>query len=474
LFGGVAGIIAALWATAAFVALAPPGVPRIDEVAMDGRILAFGLGITFLSALIFGLAPASRVRAFNLTETLKDGRSDTGDRRSSRLRQLLVVTELALALALVLSAGLLLRSFGTLVAWNPGFDYHQVLTFQIYPPQSRYPDGASVVAFYRDAKDQLEGLPGVTSVGTASAGPLFGGDDGTVPFQIQGRPPVPIQEAPRARWYDVGPGYFPTLGLPIVQGRNLTEADALGQTPAILVNEAFAQREWPDGGSPVGARLHIPDWDMDATVVGVVPTMKPLQPDAMPEPQFYISNRQRPRWASYFLLRVDGDPTALAPAVRQLVSGLGPDIEAYRLATLEDNLADRLVGPRFNLLLVAIFALVALLLGATGVYGVIAYAVALRTREIGIRMALGAGRREVLMGVVVDGLKLVGAGLLAGAVVAVIFTRLLQGVLVGVQATDPVALIGTVLVLAAAGAAASLFPALRAARTDPVEAIRAE
>lgn len=473
LFGGLAGIIAALWATAAFVALAPPGVPRIDEVTVDGRVLAFGVGITFLSALIFGLAPASRVRAFNLTETLKDSRSGTGDRRTSRLRQLLVVTELALALALVLSAGLLLRSFGTLVAWDPGFDYHQVLTFQVYPPQTRYPDDHTLVAFYRDMKEQLEGLPGVTSVGTASAGPLFGGDDGTLGFQIEGRSPVPVQEAPRARWYDVGPGYFTTLGVPVVQGRNLTEADALGSTPAVLINEAFARREWPDS-SPIGSRLHIQGWDIDATVVGVVATTRPLQPDEAPEAELYISNRQRPRWASYFILRVDGDPTALAPAVRELVSGLDPDIDAVRLATLEDNLADRLVGPRFNLLLVAIFAFVALLLGATGVYGVIAYSVALRTREIGIRMALGAARKTVLAGVVVDGLKLVGAGLLAGAIVAAIFTRLLRGVIVGVQPTDPVALIGTILVLAAAGVAAALIPALRASRTDPVEAIRAE
>ena len=472
LLGGMAGVVAAVWLTDAFVALAPPGVPRIDEVGIDGRVLAFGLGITFLSALIFGLAPATRVRS-NLTETLKDGRSGTGDRRSARLRQALVVTELALALALVLSAGLLLRSFGTLVAWDPGFEIEELATFQLFPPNTRYPDDEALIGFYRDAGERLAAIPGVESVGSASAGPLFGGSDGTVPFQVAGRPAVPLQDAPRARWYDVGAGYFPTLGVPILEGRNLAETDDLGSTPVVVINQALALRLWPDA-SPVGARLRIPDMEMEATVVGVVPSFRPFNPDEPPAPALYLSNRQMVRGATHFVLRTDGDPANVFPAVRQVVAGLDPEVEAVRLAPMESSLGRQLVGPRFNMLLVGLFALVALVLGATGVYGVIAYAVALRTREIGIRMALGADRRAVLRSVLGDGLRLVALGLAAGVVAAWVFTGLLRGVIVGVEATDPVAVLGTVLVLGATGLTAALVPALRAARTDPVEAMRAE
>lgn len=471
--GGAVGVLAAVWAADAFVALAPPGVPRIDEVGIDGRVLAFGLAATGASAMIFGLAPISRIRAFDLAGVLKTGRGGIGDRRSSGLRRALVVTELALALALVLSAGLLLRSFGAFVAWDPGFDIGEVLTFQVYPPTSRYPDDEAVVGFYRDARERLAAIPGVESVGTASAGPLFGGSDGTSPFLVEGGAEIPIQDAPRVRWYDVGPGYFPTLGVPIIAGRNLSDDDGLGHTPTALVNEIMAARHWP-GGSPVGARLQLPVWETDVTVVGVVPAIRPLQPDATPEPALYVSNRQYPRWATHFVLRTDGDPLRVAGAVREVVAGLDPDVEAIRLATMEASLADRLVGPRFNVLLVGLFAVIAVVLGATGVYGVIAYAVALRTREIGIRMALGADRDQVLRSVLRDGLRLVGLGLGAGIVAALVFTRLLRGVIVGVQPTDPLAVGGTVAVMAVTGLAAALVPAIRAARTDPVEAIRTE
>ena len=449
-------------------------MPRIHEVAIDGRVLGFALAITFLSALVFGLAPTSRVRAFDLTEALRDGRGGTADRRSSRLRKALVVTELALALALVLSAGLLLRSFNTLVAWDPGFEYRQLLTFQIYPPQTRFPDEESLVSFYRDVKDRLEAVPGVTAVGSASAGPLFGGDDGTTPFLVGGGPEHTIQSAPRARWFDVGPGYFRTLGLPLIEGRHLEESDGLASSPVALVNETLARRFWPEDESPVGERLYLPPWETSVTVVGVVRSMQPLQPDQGPEPAIYLANRQQPRWASYFVVRTAGDPEAAIPAVRSLVDGLDPDIEPIRLASLEANLGDELVGPRFNMLLVGLFALVALILGATGVYGVIAYAVAVRTREIGIRMALGADHADVLRSILRDGLELVALGLAAGVLVSLLFTRLLRGVIVGVQPTDPVAIAGTVLVLAATALTAALIPALRAARTDPVEAIRTE
>ncbi len=471
--GGAAGLLAAFGATRLFVALAPPGVPRLEEVAMDARIAGFGVAITAVTALLFGVLPALRLRGRGAALSLRQGHGGSTGRRAASLRRALVVAELALALMLVLSTGLLLRSFGTLARWDPGFETSGLLTFQVYPSSARFPDDTILAAFYREARDRLAALPGVRSVGSASAGPLFGGSDGATPFLVQGRPAPPLQDAPRLTWYDAGPGYFPTLGVEPVEGRNIEESDRLGSTPVALINETAARRYWPDG-SPVGAHLSLPQWGTDVDVVGVVPDTRPFLPDEAPQPAIYVSNRQAVRGASFYILRTDGDPEALATAVRRTLTELDSELEPVDMRSMEQRLGAQLVGPRFNMLLMGIFALVALVLGAAGLYGVVAYTVALRTREMGIRMALGAVRRDIVRYVMGDAFRLLLAGLVLGLAGAALFARLLTGLLHGVSPTDPRALLATVALLLAAGLLAALSPALRASRTDPMRALKVE
>jgi putative ABC transport system permease protein len=470
--GGAVGVVVALWATGGFVALAPGSIPRIDEVMVDARVLAFATAVTAGVALVFGLAPVASLRRVGARGVLRE-RAGSGGRRGAGARRWLVAFELALALVLVLTAGLLTRSFATLSRWDPGFEVERLLTFQLYPPMERYGTRDDLVALYREARERFAAIPGVQAVGSASAGPLFGGSDGSTPFLVEGRPEVPIQDAPRVAWFDAGPGYFPTLGVPVIEGRNLAETDRRGEPTVALVNETMARRHWPDG-SPIGASISLPQWETVVRVVGVVPDFQPFLPDDPVEPAIYVSNRQRPRGASFFVLRTDGDPTALASAVREAVAELDPEMEPAALSPLADHFRDQLVAPRFNMLLVALFALVALALGVAGIYAVMAYAVALRTREVGIRMALGADRDAILRSVIADGARIVAVGVVAGLAAALAVAGLLRGLLHGVAPTDPWALAGTTALLAGAALAAVLVPAVRATRTDPMEALRAE
>jgi predicted permease len=338
---------------------------------------------------------------------------------------------------------------------------------------ARYQTREQLVSYYRRAKERLEAIPGVVSVGTASAGPLIGGGDGRTPFLVRGRPDTPLQDAPTAQWFDAGPDYFPTLGVPVIQGRNLSESDGLGSPVTALVNQTMAARHWP-GASPIGARLSLPQWDVEVDVVGVVADLRSFDAPGAVEPSIFVSNRQRPRWASFFLVRTSGQPSAMGGAVRSALAEADPDVEPRSLRTMEELLGEVLVGPRFNLLLIALFALTALVLSSVGIYAVISYTVALRTREFGIRMALGARRDQVLRAVLLDGGRLIAAGLLLGAGGAFYFTRLLRGTVHDVAPDDPIAILGTVIVLALSGAAATLVPALRASRTEPVNVLRTD
>jgi len=472
LLGGAAGVLLASWLVDAFVALAPPGIPRLADVTIDSRILALGLVLTAITALLAGLVPALRAGGMRLHDSLRAVRTTAG-RRGTRLRQALVVAQLALTLALVLSAGLLLRSFGRLVAFDPGFELDHLLTFQVFPPQDRYPTREQLVSYYARAEAALEAIPGVTSAGTTSAGPLTGGGDGRTPFLIAGRPAVAVQDAPTVEWYNAGPGYFPTLGVSIIQGRNLSPDDRIGATPTALITRSMAERYWP-GASPIGARLSLPNWDTEAEVVGVVPDL-PRGPEEEPvQPSIFVSDRQRPRGASFYLVRTSVEPASVIPAVRRTLTQLDPDVEPRALATMAESLGARLVAPRFNLALIASFALIALLLSAAGIYAVIAYTVALRTREFGIRMALGAAQGRVLRSVLLEGGRLLAAGLILGGLGAFYFTRLLRGLLHDVAPGDLAAIIGTLLMLAFSAGAATLVPALRASRTEPASVLRSE
>lgn len=472
--GGVAGILAGYWATDLFLRVAPPGIPRLDEVHVDLRVLGFSLLATALAAVAFGLAPLLRLRKLVLATGLREGRGTSGGKHVRRARQALVVVQLALALVLLTGGGLLFRSFTTLLQWRPGFETQHVLTFQLFPGPGRYPEAEQVLSLYRRTEATLENLPGVRSVGTVSAGPLFGGGDGTTPFQTVGRPVLPLEQAPTAAWYDMSPSYFPTLGVPLRSGRLLTESDVAGTPRVALVNETFARRYWADE-SPLGAQLTFPNMEgWSVRIVGVVADIQPFDAAQLPVPEIYFSNRQYTRWATYFVLRTDVDPASLASPVSDALASIDPDLTASRLRTLPQLAATARVGPRFNLALVGLFAIVALVLGIVGIYGVMSYSVVLRTQEIGVRMALGADRSRVLRWIGAEGLRIVAVGVVLGMAGAFAFSRVLTSLLHGVSATDPLAYAGTTLILVTAALLACIMPALRASRIDPTVAIREE
>ncbi len=473
IMGGLLGVLLALWLVDAFIALAPPGIPRIADVTVDGRVLLFSIAFAVATGLLFGMAPAARLGSVPVHDTLKLARGSGGDRRGNRVRAVLVVAQLAMAVTLVLTSGLLLRSLARIVAFDPGFRLERLLTFQVYPPMWRYETPEQLAGFYARAEEALKAIPGVTAAGTTSAGPLLGGGDGRTPFLVHGRPAVPIQDAPTVEWYNAGPGYFPTLGVSIVAGRNLMEQDRLPAMPAALINQSMASRYWP-GGSPLGARVSLPEWDTDVEIVGVVPDLRRSERQTAPEPAIFVSDRQRPRGASFYVVRSTGDPGLLVPAVRRAFAQLDPEVEPRYLMTMEELLGEQLVAPRFNVLLIGLFAVIALVLSASGIYAVVAYTVAARTREFGIRMALGSPRGRVLRSVLLDGAKLLGAGLVVGLAGAFLFTRLLRGLIHEVAPADPLAVAGTVLLVVITTLAATLAPAVRASRAQPSAVLRSE
>lgn len=473
LMGGALGILTAYWATDLFVAMAPPGLPRIEEVSVDGRILAFALVVTLASGLLFGMVPALRARGMEIAAALRDSRSVSSGRTTSRLRKTLVVVELALALSLVSGAGLLLRSFAGMLDWDPGFDTEHVLTFQIFANPGTYREDDDVRRLYRNLKARLEALPGVGSVGTVSAAPLLAyGGDGTLKFRIEGRG-GDDEELPAVYWFEAGPDYFQTLGVPLQRGRGFSEADEEGAPPVALINQAMADRFWGDA-DPIGSRVHLPERDEVVEVVGVVADIPPFHPGDPVEPELYISNRQSTRWASYFLLRTVADPLASAGPAIAAVKEVDPQIQPASVLSIEQLIAGELSRPRFNMALVSLFAGVALILGLVGVYGVVAYSVELRHAEIGIRMALGAQRARVLRSVMVEGAALLLPGMVLGGLGAMVFARLLSGMLYGIRPTDPWALAATVLVVLGTGVMATILPARRASRIDPMRVLRAE
>ncbi|HSM61131.1 MAG TPA: ADOP family duplicated permease [Longimicrobiales bacterium] len=457
--------------TRLLLALAPPEIPRLDEVALDTRVLAFAAGLCVAATALFAVLPALRVTAMDLGTTLKDGARGGEGRGAMRLRSGLVIAELALSVVLLSSAGLLTRSFARYLAWDPGFDRDHLLSVSAFANYSKYASRAELFAMWREAEQAVAAVPGVEAVATASAGPLFGGGDGATPFLAEGS--AEGGALPSAAWFDVGPAFFATLGVPVLAGRELTEADGLDVGRVAVVNEAFARAAWRDGEA-VGRTVRLPELDLLVEVVGVVADVTPLTPGEAAAPQIYWSNRQLGRPATFFVVRASGDPASLSGAVTEAVLRVDPDLSLGSTRTLASQERRALVRPRFQLLVLAAFALAALALSAVGVYAVVAYAVARRVREMGIRMALGAGASDVVTLVLRSSLGLTALGIGVGLMAAGLVGRALRGMVPGVSPTDPLALGGAAAVLLVAAAVAALVPARRATRADPRRAMRAE
>jgi predicted permease len=472
LVGGIAGVLVARWATDAFLALMPGGLPRMESVGLDARVLGFAVLLIVGAGILAGLAPAVRAGRVDLATSIKEGHQPVAWRRALGLRGGLVVAEVAMAFMLATGAGLLARSFASLLQWQPGFDESHLLTFWTLASDGKYPDHASVAAAFDRIGEELRAVPGVWSVGMASSGPLFGGRE-TGEFEIENAAGAAAGEPAVARWYDMSPGYFPTLGVALRRGRLFTPADREGAPRVALINETMARRYFP-GSDPVGRRLRLKGSAGSMEIVGVVADIPPFLPGSPAQPEVYWPFAQAPRWASYFVLRTTVPPASVVKAVEAHLQDVDPDMDASDVATLQDRVDAQLQRPRFDLLLIGAFAVCALALALVGVYGVMASSVAGRTREIGVRIALGATTRRILASVLGEGLALTGLGVAIGLVTAYWLTRLAAGVLHGVTPGDIGTRVVVVGLLALAALLACLLPAHRATRVDPARTLRSE
>jgi len=463
--GAAVGLLLSWWTVRALVTLAPPGVPRLAEIAVDARVAAFGTILSLATVLLFALVPAARATRVDLVSVLQGGR--TTDSGGARLRRGLVVAQVAVALVLLTGAGVLAQSVAATVRWNPGFDTRHVAALWLLAPSEEYRTGIEAVAALERASEAVRELPGVVATGVSSAGPLFGGVE-TATVGAFGRPAA---EAVAARWYDVGPGYFAALGLGLARGRDFAPTDGPGAPAVAVVNESMAQRLWP-GADPLGRELTVEG--ARRAVVGVVRDVPPLPPGTVAAAEVFLPKRQFPRWGTFLVFRASQDPGALERTIRQRLAALDPGLEVGRLRTLDEAFGRQLVSPRFALALAGAFAAVALVLAAVGLYGVLAFSVASRTREIGVRIALGAAPRAVARATVVEGVRLVAAGLGLGLVAGVASDRLLRGLVPDLPPLDTGTRATAALVFTLVAFVACLVPARRASRLDPVSALRVE
>jgi putative ABC transport system permease protein len=460
LIGGGAGLLLARAALAILVRLAPNAVPRLQETSLDGSALAFTLAVSVGTGILFGSGPALALWRSNLHEALKQGARSSVGGAGARVRGLLVTAELALAMVLLVGAGLMLKSFWRMHAYPAGFAPDRILTMKVRPAGPQYREEPAQQAYMRELLRRLESAPRIEAAGI-STWSLFEG----VPFPSDTKP----GQHHTIRLNAASTGYLKALGIRLLRGRWLGEADSDGH--AVLLNESMARQAF-GAVDPIGRRISTPD---PATVVGIVANLKYSQLDADPPAEIYLAYQQGPFFSgSSVAVRTAGDASAMAPAIRKLISNIDPTQPVSNVKTLEQALSDSIAPRRFNLFLLGTFAAVALLLALVGIYGLIAYSVAERTREIGLRMALGAQRREVVRMVVREGMAMALAGMAAGLAGAWGLTHLMGSLLYGVKANDPATFGVVAAALAATAVLACWFPALKAARVDPMVALRYE
>ena len=478
--GGTAGVLLAAWALRTVPLLEMADLPSAGPVRMDPAVLGFALGASLLSLLFFGVAPALHASGGRVHESLKEnGRAGTGGVRRRRFRSALVAGEVALAVVLLLGAGLLLRSLSALYAVDPGFRTGGVLTLRVSLPATDYPDDARVVGGYREMLRRVGEVPGVDAAGAVTNLPLAS-TLGDLNFEIEGKPVPEDAVSPRADWQAVTPGYLRAVGMQVLAGRGLAESDGEGAPGAVVINESLARQYWP-GTSPLGTRFKLggeagPGW---VTVVGVVRDVRHAALGEPPRPEMYVPHAQFRFWngggaARSLTLAVHtrGDPARLAGPVREAIRAMDPELPLADVRTLAEVRSESVARPRFLALLLGAFAAVALVLAVVGIYGTLAYLVAQRTYEMGVRMALGARPGSIRRLVVAQGLAMTAAGLVIGVAAALGLTRLLEHLLFGVAPTDPATFVAVPLGLGLTAAVAAYLPARRATRVDPLVALR--
>ena len=477
-FGGALGLLLAYWGLKLLVAVSPDNIPRLNEIAVDSRVLVFTIIISFVTGIIFGLVPALQSSKPDLNATLKEGGRGAKVGGSSRVvRNLFVIAEVALSLVLLIGAGLMIKSFMRLQNVTPGFRTENILTLRLQLPRSKYRDEAQRAAFYKQLEERLRTLPGVESVGAINFLQLAGQRSATG-FTIVGRPEPPPGEHPVTDVRVVTPGYFNAMAIPLIQGRLLDERDTAQSSRVLLINETMARLYWPDE-DPLGKRISV-NWSNpgEDEIVGVVGDIRDMGLNLEVKPTIYWPHARDSYAFMNIVLHTRSDPKGLALAAQNEVRAIDPEQPVADIRTMEDVLSDSISRQRFNMLLFVIFASVALVLAVVGIYGVIAYSVNQRTHEIGIRMALGAQTVDILKMVIGQSMLLTGIGLaigIGGAVVlSLLISNLMSSLLFEVGATDVTTFLLVSLVLAAAAMVATVFPARRATKVDPMVALRYE
>jgi putative ABC transport system permease protein len=473
LAGGVLGILVSQWTLGILVRIGPQEIPRLGEIKIDGRVLAFSLGVSLFAGIVAGMLPALRVSGGKVVAGLKNGfGGGSGGRRTRRTGNILAAIEIAVSMILLVGAGLMVNSFVRLQRVTLGFDPERLLVFEIALPPSKYP-AALVAPFFTDLKNRIAALPGVERAAVASDTPVMGAN--RAPFEVEGSTQPGDTSRPEAGQHYVSSEYFTVVKTPLIQGRAFDESDTQLSRPVAIVNEMAARRYW-QGRDPVGTRINIgepnaPKW---VEVVGVAGDIRTSDLTSELSPEVYYPATQVQSRAMSLIIRTASDPLLLAPAVRSTVHEVDSQRPLWNLTTMQQLIRDSVARPRFNTLLMLIFAIIAVILALMGIYGVFSYSVTERTREIGIRMALGAERVDVLRMVVRQGLLVAVTGVAAGVAGALILTRTISTMLFEVTAVDPVTFAICTILMIAVALAATTIPASRASRTDPMVALRHE
>lgn len=475
--GGATGVCLAELVVYFVKTFGPSSIPRLSETGLDVRILLFAFGVTFFTGVLFGLAPALSTARENLVESLKDGGQRAGSNLSTQnTRNSFLVSQIALALVLVVAAGLLTRSLYHLLAVNPGFRAERSLTFELSLPAAKYSDQTHIVSFYQEALRKLRAIPGVQAAGITELVPLDGATESTA-IRFFNAPRLTASDVQMANYTMVSSGYFAAVGTPILRGRPFLDSDSANSLPVTIISSAMADKYWP-GQNPIGKQVAPAGAAFPlATIVGVTADVKRLSIRESPPPEMYVPYTQKV-WPSLLtmdaILRTTEDPASVTASARDAVHSIDPDLPIAKVRTLANIVSTSMTEPLFSALLLAAFGGLALLLATIGMYGVISYSVAQRTQEIGIRMVLGAGPRSVFRMVLGEGTRLAVLGIAMGLAAALAVTRVMSSFLYGVRATDPLTFTAVSLLLLGVALLACFLPARRAMKVDPMVALRHE
>jgi len=469
--GGTAGLFLATWLIRLFISISPATLSHPETIKLDSVVLAFTFGLSLITGILFGLVPGIKASQVNLVSELKDAPGSFRLRRALRLRSVLVVSQVALALTLLIGAGLLGQTFLRLLKHDPGFNTENLLTASVFPPTDKYKTRQQLVGLSDRITDEIKSVPGVTSVGSSSSGPQFGGFE---PMDV-----LPEGEGanngqyPQAVYFNTSPNFFATMEIPFLAGRDFSRADTFDSPQVAIINAHMARRFWPNQ-SAVGQRLTLVRSKQAVEVIGVVGDIKRYGLGEVVQPEIYFPFSQQPRGATFFVIRSNITPDALREDVKSRIAAIDPEIRLSRTSSMDQLISSSLKRPRFNLLLLGMFAITALLLACVGIYGVTSYLVEQQTKEIGIRTALGARRSQIFALVIGRSVRLSVIGIAIGLVASFVLMRFLSDLLYGVAVIDPITFGSISILLLGVAALACFIPARRATKVDPLVALRYE